>query len=231
MTTILFVSIFTAWLGFFCGKIFKGFNPFYIFFGGLILLVPAAQFLIELDSFFYSSAFVVGFLYNYGNPFGRILGAVEEVKMGWLYRRSMAGARDSLSDQKEEIEAELLRQKQTAEDEIRSQEEEVMARLRREAEELNRQREKFQKEQSQAKSQGQSSGSNRSFDPNTFSGACEILGCSPDSDLATLKKAYRILRALYHPDKINQLGGRRKIQAEEEIKLINLAWDTVKSRR
>ena len=46
-------------------------------------------------------------------------------------------------------------------------------------------------------------------------------------DLVVFKKAYRTLRALYHPDKINHLGGTRKQQAEEEMKLINLAWATI----
>ena len=108
-------------------------------------------------------------------------------------------------------------------------------RLRRQAEELRRQREQFQREQAQARNNqanqnNQTSSNNDDLDPNSFNDACEILGCNPSDNLATIKKAYRYLRAMYHPDKMEQFGGRRKKQAEEEMKLINLAWVRVQKK-
>lgn len=108
-------------------------------------------------------------------------------------------------------------------------------RLRRQAEELRRQREQFQREQAQARNNqanqnNQSSSPNDDLNPNNLDDACEILGCNRNDDLPTFKKAYRYLRAMYHPDKMEQFGGRRKKQAEEEMKLINQAWVRVKQK-
>jgi len=101
-------------------------------------------------------------------------------------------------------------------------------RLRRQAEELRRQREQFQREQAQARrNQTNQAPNNDDLNPKNYADACEILGCDPNADQATLKKAYRYLRSMYHPDKMAQFSGRRKKQAEEEMKLINLAWARV----
>jgi len=105
-------------------------------------------------------------------------------------------------------------------------------RLRRQAEELRRQREQFQREQAQARNNHtnqnkQSSSSNDDLNPKNFNDACEILGCKHTDDKPTLKTAYRRLSAMYHPDKVEKLGGRRKVQALAEMKLINQAWARV----
>ena len=61
--------------------------------------------------------------------------------------------------------------------------------------------------------------------------AYDILGVAGDASDAEVKKAYRVLAMMYHPDKFSSLGDEAVRQATESMKQINAAWDVVKEAR
>ena len=61
--------------------------------------------------------------------------------------------------------------------------------------------------------------------------AYNILGVSENTSDEEIKKAYRALALMYHPDKVSSLGDEAIRQATESMKQINLAWDVVKEAR
>lgn len=58
-----------------------------------------------------------------------------------------------------------------------------------------------------------------------------ILGVSENTPDAEIKKAYRALAIMYHPDKVSSLGDEAIRQATETMKQINQAWNIVKEAR
>lgn len=99
--------------------------------------------------------------------------------------------------------------------------------MRRQRQEQNAQEEKPKQSASSSKSQE----SPKELNPSVLADAYEILGVQQGANLEECKKAYRLLMSLYHPDKVAQLSGSRRRQAEEETKWINAAWRQVKNRR
>ena len=76
------------------------------------------------------------------------------------------------------------------------------------------------------------SNSNRSKSGSiSVSEAYDILGVESNASDAEVKKAYRVLAMMYHPDKFYSLGDEAIRQATESMKQINEAWDVVKSAR
>ena len=61
--------------------------------------------------------------------------------------------------------------------------------------------------------------------------AYNILGVSEEAPDAEIKKAYRALAIMYHPDKVSSLGDEAIRQATESMKQINQAWNVVKEAR
>ena len=61
--------------------------------------------------------------------------------------------------------------------------------------------------------------------------AYNILGVSENTPDAEIKKAYRALAIMYHPDKVSALGDEAIRQATESMKQINQAWNIVKEAR
>ena len=61
--------------------------------------------------------------------------------------------------------------------------------------------------------------------------AYEILRVDSNASDAEIKKAYRVLALMYHPDKVSSLGDEAVRQATESMKQINQAWDVVKEAR
>lgn len=55
----------------------------------------------------------------------------------------------------------------------------------------------------------------------------ELLGVSPDASEAKIKKAYKKMVIMYHPDKVANLGPKLKEVANEEMKKINIAKDVL----
>ena len=76
------------------------------------------------------------------------------------------------------------------------------------------------------------SNSNRSKSGSiSVSEAYDILGVAGNASDAEVKKAYRVLAMMYHPDKFSSLGDEAVRQATESMKQINAAWDVVKEAR
>ena len=76
------------------------------------------------------------------------------------------------------------------------------------------------------------SNSNRSKSGSiSVSEAYDILGVESNASDAEVKKAYRVLAMMYHPDKFYSLGDEAIRQATESMKQINAAWDVVKEAR
>ena len=65
----------------------------------------------------------------------------------------------------------------------------------------------------------------------SVSNAYNILGVAGDASDTEIKKAYRTLAMMYHPDKVSSLGDEAIRQATESMKQINQAWDVVKEAR
>lgn len=61
--------------------------------------------------------------------------------------------------------------------------------------------------------------------------AYDMLGVSHSVSDDEVKKAYRAMAIKYHPDNAASLGDEAVRQANETMKLINKAWDTVKTAR
>jgi DnaJ-domain-containing protein 1 len=252
MTAIIFYTGFIGIYGFIIGKSFKKLNPFLMLLGMFFSIPVIAQVEQSNQQLLYIP-FAIGFFTNFGNPLRKVTDFFTEIKMNIELSQANKRYKKEQKRRDKEYKKEQAREnarrakqaKQHAKQNTRKstnqnyqnqqnnnyseQQRQAQAeqeRLRRQAEELRRQREQFQREQAQARNNqnNQSSTPNDELNPNNLDDACEILGCNRNDDLATFKKAYRYLRAMYHPDKMEQFGGRRKKQAEEEMKLINQAW-------
>jgi DnaJ-domain-containing protein 1 len=69
------------------------------------------------------------------------------------------------------------------------------------------------------------------FSSVSVNNAYDILGVAGDASDEEVKKAYRVLAMMYHPDKFSSLGDEAVRQATESMKQINAAWDVVKETR
>lgn len=65
----------------------------------------------------------------------------------------------------------------------------------------------------------------------SVSEAYDILRVDSNASDAEIKKAYRVLALMYHPDKVSSLSDEAVRQATESMKQINQAWDVVKEAR
>jgi hypothetical protein len=65
--------------------------------------------------------------------------------------------------------------------------------------------------------------------PTTYDEALEVLGASPDSSTADIKKIVDGLRQSWHPDHARSEPDR--LQREARVRQINVAWDLVSRRR
>lgn len=245
MTAAIIYSGLIGVYGFIIGKTFKGLNPFLMLIG-MMFAIPVLGVVEQYQQPLLYIPFAIGFITNFASPLRSVFDFFSGIKMdiertfaNRRYKKEQKQRQKEYDKQQAQYEKEKAKhqsshnsQYQQNNNYTEQQAQAEQERLRRQAEELRRQREQFKREQAearrnQANQNHQSSTSNDDLNPNIFKDACEILGCKDTDDLATLKKAYRRLSAMYHPDKVEKLGGRRKFQALAEMKLINKAWNTV----
>lgn len=120
-------------------------------------------------------------------------------------------------------EAELAKkeakEKEQRADEIRRESEEAVHRLETELEKVKERNRRLEKEAKEKRTAAQ--GSTIVKDKCYY---MEVLGVSEGFTSSDLRKAYHEKVTLYHPDKVNSLGEKLKIVAEEEMKNINDAY-------
>jgi len=58
-----------------------------------------------------------------------------------------------------------------------------------------------------------------------------VLGLTPDASVEEIKKAYRKLMSMYHPDRVSSLGAELQKAAAEKAKAINEAFMIIERRR
>ncbi|MEW6990408.1 hypothetical protein AADZ91_06915 [Colwelliaceae bacterium 6441] len=256
MSELIFTTALVMFAGYLAGKLFKGFNPFLVAIGLLFLLFMYPVFMESENEYVTYSIFGFGVILNFNQPVSRLRAWFADLMNLISLRRFNASYANDIGQQKEQAEADLYRQKHEVEEEIRRQKrqaEQDIERQRREAEEaIRRESENLKREQERARSNNKSQNSqdnsrqennqnrqsqNKSkntdsghLNPQYFPDACEILGKGEGCILKEYKVAYMQLIKLYHPDKISGLSGSRKAQAENEAKLINAAWDTIKKK-
>ena len=121
--------------------------------------------------------------------------------------------RDNLreQEQKNRIKAEELKQKEQE--------------LHRQAEEIKRQKKRTDEERKERDKQAK----NTNY-PNTLQEAFEVLGTRSGLTLEEYKKIWKQEVMKYHPDRTAGLGERLKKQAEEEMKVINRAFEIIKKK-
>ena len=238
MTEIIFISGFLIFIGYYSAWFFYGFHPFKVFIG-FVIIVILWELMKENEAHYYSIPFIIGIISYWSNPLNFFLSPLNSIRMHFSFkvnlRKQQQEIEKNINQQKRQVEEDLQeqaenlhRQKQDAEERIRKRAEN----LKREQESFNKQKDRFYKEQQQGKSSKNQKWqeSNNKFNPDKLSDVYEILGVKAGASLSECKKAYRRLMSLYHPDKIMQLTGARRQQAEEEAKLINVAWESVKKK-
>jgi flagellar biosynthesis GTPase FlhF len=257
MSELIFSTALIMFAGYIAGKLFKGFNPFLVAVGLLFLLFMYPVFMESENEYVIYAIFGFGVILNFDQPVSRLRAWFTDLMNLISLRRFSASYANDIGQQKEQAEADLYRQKHEVEEEIRRQKrqaEQDIERQRREAEEAIRQQaENLKREQEKARSNHNKSQSSQDnsrqennqnrqnqnqsqntdsghLNPQYFPDACGILGKGEGCSKKEYKVAYMQLIKLYHPDKISGLSGSRKAQAENEAKLINAAWDTIKKK-
>lgn len=225
-TVYFFDAVMYIFLAYLIGVFFKGLNPFKIF-AGLILSAITFPTLLNANEPLYYATFLVGISYAFGNPIKWFVDILQEVSLSLQLAkaRRFALAKDSFNQTREELHRqaeELQKEKAEAQNEILRQQQETQEKLRQEKEKLQKERDEFQREMQKQKSSPQGS-----LNPKSIADAYKILGVPQGASLEECKKAYRHLCALFHPDKFARIEGILKQQAEESLKLVNAAWDTI----
>lgn len=90
----------------------------------------------------------------------------------------------------------------------------------------------FKREQRYRQKSQQSSGQRKStLSVSTLWKAYAIIGVSADATMDEVKKAYRKLAKIHHPDKVAHLGGMHQNTAKEKFQIIVDAYDLIKEKR
>lgn len=228
-TAYFFDAVMYIFLAYLIGFFFKGLNPFKMF-AGLILAAITIPALIKANEPLYYATFFVGICYAFGNPLKWFSHILQEISLSLQLAKAqkLSQAQESINKTREDLHRqadELHQQKVNAENEILRQQQKAQDQLRQAEERLRKEREEFQREMQKQKGSHQ-----ESLNPKKLADAYKILGVPQGASLDECKRAYRHLCALFHPDKFARLEGILKQQAEENLKLVNAAWDTIEKK-
>lgn len=198
-------------------------------FAGLILAAITVPTLLKANESLYYATFFIGICYAFGNPIKWFSKIFQEISLSLQLAKAqkLSQAQESINKTREDLHRqaeELHRQKANAENEIFQQQQKAQEQLRQAEDRLRKEREQFQREMQKQKSYHQ-----ESLNPKNINDAYKILGVPQGASLDECKRAYRHLCALFHPDKFARIDGILKQQAEESLKLVNAAWDTIES--
>jgi len=245
MTEILIVSFLMVFGGYIVGKLFIKLNPFLMIIGFIFIAVTAPAF-IQMDNDYYMACFVFGAILNFSRPVSyvrELFGTLSLRRTGDGYvaniEEQKQQAEAELYSQKHQVEEDLRRQKQEAEQDIQRQRREAEEAIKREAENLRREREKYQQSKNNSQSNhsqntnkqsNSSTSSKKHLNPLVFTDACEIMGLSQGKTLKEYKRAYLQLMKLYHSDKLAGLSDELRRQEEEKAKTLNVAMNTIKKK-
>lgn len=218
MTQLFFMSAFAMGLGYFLGKSFKGLNPFILLFAFIPILAMSSAFLLEQNSNIYTGFFILGFIYNYGNPVRRVFDSISDA---WAHHRYRKMIRDEEA-MKESIESEVNNQVHEANERLRRQEEEALKRVQREAEELRRQKAAFEREKANNRSQSSANSRTESYE--------DILELSPGFTKSDVRKAYKRMSAAFHPDRYQDKPEAVKKMMKKKQQELNVARDELLKR-
>lgn len=245
MTEILIVSFLMIFGGYIVGKLFVKLNPFLMIIGFIFIAVTAPAF-IQMDNDYYMACFVFGAILNFSRPvsYARdLFGTLSLRRAGAGYvaniEEQKQQAEAELYSQKHQVEEDLRRQKQEAEQDIQRQRREAEEAIRQEADNLRRERERYQQSSNSSQNSQSQNNSQQSYystddkkhlNPLVFADACEIMGLSQGKTLKEYKRAYLQLMKLYHSDKLAGLSDELRRQEEEKAKTLNVAMNTIKKK-
>lgn len=228
-TAYLFSAVIYIGLAYLIGILFKGFNPLKLIAGLAFAIVTIPPLIQEKDPLYFA-AFLLGFCYAFGNPIKWLFTLIQEVSLSLQLAkaRKLAQEQEYIHQTREDLHRqaeELQRQKAETQSDILKQQQKAQEQIRQERERLQKEREELQREIEKQK--GSPKGS---LNPKSLADAYKILGVPNGASLDECKKAYRHLCALFHPDKFARFEGILKQQAEESLKLVNAAWDTINGK-
>ncbi|NOQ73432.1 MAG: DnaJ domain-containing protein [Crocinitomix sp.] len=91
---------------------------------------------------------------------------------------------------------------------------------------------KYKREQSYRQKSEQKTGRSKSSKNTTaLRSAYDLLGVTADATMEKIKKAYRKLAKIHHPDKVSHLGDIHRLKAKEKFQIILDAYDMIKEKR
>lgn len=203
--------------------------------GFILCAFPYLSVYGQLNDYFMNFCLIIGIVSGIiKNPLS-LIGLLEVPKMKLYLAFARARAKAEEKDSYHRYQEDLHRQEQEAGERVNKQYTEAEEELRRQAEELHKrakeqkQREEaFYKEQQENQNKQSSQSEGEPLNPTKLEDAYEILGTKLGLSLAEYKKARDQIAKQYHPNFVNHLGDELKELAEKKMKLINVAFDTIK---
>lgn len=250
MTGTIFLCAFLFAIGRGFAWFFRKLNPFFMIIGFMLFGIPLAD-VFQNGEWYMVGAVLLGMITFYFNPLSLVDGLRDIFSRPWsvkadsqreqtrdYYREDQTdnssahyeeAIKESANRARDKAQAEYDEHVADRERDLKEKVRQAQEDIKRREEELRRQQEAFHKQKSSAESKSQSASEKNGLDPTKLADAYRILGITPETPKAEAKKAIRRLRSIYSPDKVNNLGEERRLQAEEEMKVINIAWDRVKN--
>lgn len=214
-TANVFLALFGCVLGYYSGVSFRGFHPFKMLFG-LFTAYLMWDFYQQKIGTLLIVTYAIGFAFSFGSPLRKVFNWFDDIKMSMMLRKARKNAEHQFHSYQSDNS-----------DDTRQQAEDRNRQHQQAEEELKRAKEQFHRERDEFEKSKQKSEWGAGLNPTIYADACKILGVPEGATVEEYKKAYRHLSSLFHPDKFARYDGLLKEQAAENLKLVNVAWETV----